>query len=137
VATLGRTAAKLSGMAPGLVGIGLGRNPSGAVQDMSEGVAPIRRDRVVLSAMLAVMVGWYVLRLLDVIANWPFVVLLALTFVASAAIAMARARPSVVDLADAEPELEWVGITVPWTPDRVLELDRALALDDVQAHAPA
>ena len=45
VATLGNTAARWSAMATGLVGIGLGRNPSGAVQEMSEGVLPLRRDR--------------------------------------------------------------------------------------------
>jgi branched-chain amino acid transport system permease protein len=135
VATLGQTAAKLSGMAPGLVGIGLGRNPSGAVQDMSEGLAPVRRDRVVLTGMLAVMGLWYALRLLGVIDNWPFVILLIVTFLGAAGLATFRARPTVVDLSDAEPELEWVGITVPWTRDRVAALDRALALDEVQVHA--
>ena len=92
VATLGATAARWSTMAPGLVGIGLGRNPSGAVQDMSEGVAPLRRDRTVLAGMFAVMALWYALRLLDVITNWPFVILLALTFVAANVVAMLRAR---------------------------------------------
>ena len=135
VATLGATASKLTGVAPGLVGIGLGRNPSGAAQDMSEGVAPIRRDRVVLGSMFAVMALWYALRMFDVIANWPFVMLLALSFVIAAGVAMLRARPTVVDLVEREPDLEWVGITVPWTPDRVVALDRALALEPVQARA--
>jgi branched-chain amino acid transport system permease protein len=136
VATLGRNAAKLTALAPGLAGIGLGRNPSGAVQDMSEGLAPIRQDRVVLASMFGVMALWYALRMFDVIANWPFVILLGLTFVVAAGLAMLRARPTVVDLSEKEPDLEWVGITVPWTPERVVELDRALALDSVQVHAP-
>jgi branched-chain amino acid transport system permease protein len=136
VATLGATAARWSTMAPGLVGIGLGRNPSGAVQDMSEGVLPLRRDRIVLAGMFGVMALGFALRLLDVLANWPFVILLALTFVAANVAAMLRARPQ-ADAVEREPDLEWVGITSPWTADRVAAMDRALALDQVRARAPA
>jgi len=135
VATLGNTAARWSTMAPGLVGIGLGRNPSGAVQDMSEGVLPLRRDHTVLAGMFATMALWYALRLLDVITNWPFVILLALTFVAANAAAMLRARPA-AGAAEPEPALEWVGITSPWTPERVAAIDHALALDQVRVRAP-
>jgi branched-chain amino acid transport system permease protein len=137
IATLGERIARLSTMLPALVGIGLGRNPSGAVQEMSEGVAPLRRDTPVLAGMFGLIALWWVLVLLDVIANWPFVILLALTFVTANVAAMVRASRRVIDLAEPEPELEWVGITVPWTEERVAELDRALALDEAQVHAPA
>ena len=123
-------------MAPGLVGIGLGRNPSGAVQDMGEGVLPLRRDRTVLAGMFAAMALWYALRLLDVITNWPFVFLLALSFVAANVAAMLRARLA-AGAVEPEPDLEWVGITSPWTPERVAAIDRALALDEVRVRAPA
>jgi len=102
---------------------------------MSAGVLPLRRDYVVLTGMFAAMALWYALRLLDVITNWPFVILLILTFVAANAVAMLRARPA-VGAAEAEPDLEWVGITSPWTPERVVALDRALALDQVRVRAP-
>jgi branched-chain amino acid transport system permease protein len=137
VATLGSFWSKLTGVMPGLAGIGLGRNPSGAVQDMSQGTIALRRDTRVLSAMFAAMALWYVLRLLEVIANWPFVLLLGLTFVIAAAASLLRARRQVVDLSEPLTPLEWVGIDVPWTPDRVNELDRALALDEVRIRAPA
>jgi branched-chain amino acid transport system permease protein len=135
VATLGDTWARWSTMAPGLVGIGLGRNPSGAVQEMGEGVSPLRRDRAVLAAMFGVMALVYALRLFDVITNWPFVLLLALTFVAANVAAMLRARPA-AGAVEPEPDLEWVGITSPWTPERVAAIDRALALDEVRVRAP-
>jgi branched-chain amino acid transport system permease protein len=135
VATLGTGWAKLTAVAPGLAGIGLGRNPSGAVQDMSEGTIALRRDTRVLTAMFGAMALWYALCLFDVIGNWPFVILLGLTFVVAAAASMLRARPRVVDLPESVTPLEWVGITVPWSPDRVAELDRALALDEVKANA--
>ena len=134
VATLGDTAARWSTMAPGLVGVGLGRNPSGAVQDMGEGVAPLRRDRGVLAVMFGLMALWWALRLADVITNWPFVLLLALTFVAANVAAMLRARPD-AGAVEPEPDLEWVGITSPWTPERVAAIDRALALDEVRVRA--
>jgi branched-chain amino acid transport system permease protein len=137
IGTVGDTAARLATMLPGLVGVGLGRNPSGAVQDMSEGVAPLRRDRVALVAMFGAIALWWVLRVLDVIANWPFVILLALTFVVASVAATIRARQKVIDLAEPEPALEWVGITSPWTPEQVSALDRALALDQVQVRAQA
>jgi branched-chain amino acid transport system permease protein len=136
VATLGATAARWSTMAPGLVGIGLGRNPSGAVQDMGEGVLPLRRDHIVLAGMFAAMALSYALRLLDVITNWPFVILLGLSFVAANVAAMLRARLA-AGVVEPEPDLEWVGITSPWTPERVAAIDRALALDEVRVRAPA
>ncbi|TML86312.1 MAG: hypothetical protein E6G06_20850 [Actinobacteria bacterium] len=65
----------------------------------------------------------------------PFVILLALTFVAANAAAMLRARPA-AGAAEPEPALEWVGITSPWTPERVAAIDHALALDQVRVRAP-
>ena len=71
-----RPSTKINTVTPGLTGIGLGRNPSGVVPLMSEGVAPVRKDRPVLLGMIGAMVAVYVLRRLDVFANWPFVILL-------------------------------------------------------------
>ena len=34
---------------------------------------------------------------------------------------------------EAPPELEWVGVTVPWTPDRLAEVDAALKLDGFES----
>ena len=59
----------------------------------------------------------------------------ALTFVAANAAAMLRARPA-AGAAEPEPDLEWVGITSPWTPERVAAIDHALALDQVRVRAP-
>ncbi|MBA3303741.1 MAG: ABC transporter permease [Actinomycetota bacterium] len=140
VSSLAPSVAKITTVAPGLIGIGLGRNPSGATQQMGEGVSPLRRDRVALAAMFALMVVWYALRLLDVIANWPFVILLVLTFVVASAAAVVRARSSATSAegdGKPEPDLEWVGVTVPWTTERVDAVDRALALEQVKVRAQA
>ena len=122
---------------PASTGIGLGRNPSGVVPLMSEGVAPVRKDRPVLLGMFGAMVAVYVLRRLDVYGNWPFVILLFACLVVANAIAerrvQARARAAGEAVEEEPVDLEWVGITTPWTADRLAEVDSALKLDGFAA----
>lgn len=124
--------AKINTVTPGLTGIGLGRNPSGVVPLMSRGVATLRNDTVALLAMGAAMAVAYALRLADVIANWPFVLLVAAAFVLAGVAAGVRARPAAS--ASAEPtvdDLEWVGVTVPWTDRHRSRVEAVLALDEL------
>ena len=138
LASFGEFLKKLGTVLPGLIGVGLGRNPSGATQQMGEAVVPVRQDRRVLYPMLAVMVFWWLLRALEVIGNWPFALLMIATFLAAMAVALHRARAALADLQETEePELEWVGITVPWQPQHGPSLDRQLALQTVDLRADA
>ena len=138
MASFGEGWKKLGTILPGMVGIGLGRNPSGATQEMGEAVTPVRKDPSLLYPMLGVMVLWWVLRVADVYDNWPFALLMIATYLVAYGIAMFRARAALQELAEeAGPELEWVGVTVPWEAEHVHELDRELALDEVDLHAPA
>jgi branched-chain amino acid transport system permease protein len=135
---LGTFVEKINTVTPGLTGIGLGRNPSGVVPLMSEGVAPIRRDRPVLIGMIASMVGVYVLRRLDVYANWPFVLLLFACLIVANEVAKYRLRAKAgAEAGDEVIELEWVGITTPWTQERVAEVESALALDSYSSAVAA
>ncbi len=134
LSALGAFIAKLNSITPGAVGVGLGRNPSGAVPLMSDAVAPLRRDRPALLAMVAVMAGAYALRLADVIANWPFVLLVAAAFVLASIAATRRAEAEAGrrELEAASPDdLEWVGVTVPFTADHHARINEVLALDDL------
>jgi branched-chain amino acid transport system permease protein len=138
MASFGEFFKKLGTVLPGLIGIGLGRNPSGATQEMGEAVAPVRQDRRVLYPMLAVMASWWVLRVLEVIGNWPFALLLVATYLGAYGVAMYRSRVALQQLAEEpEPELEWIGVTEPWGPEHVHTLDRVLALDEVDVRAKA
>jgi branched-chain amino acid transport system permease protein len=139
LASFGEGWKKLGTILPGMVGIGLGRNPSGATQEMGEAVAPVRKERSLLYPMLGVMVFWWVLRVAEVIGNWPFALLLIATYLVAYGVAVYRSRAALEELAEEEagPELEWVGITVPWEPQYVHQLDRELALDEVDIHAKA
>jgi len=137
-ASFGTFWTKLGTIAPGFIGVGLGRNPSGATQEMREGVTAVRDDRRVLYAVLGSMVLWWVLRVLDVIGNWPFALLVIASFLVGSGVALYRVRAALQELSQAqEPDLEWTGITVPWAPEDVTALDRALALDTVELHVDA
>jgi len=119
---------------PGLAGIGLGRNPNGAVQDLREGFEPIVRTRIVLVATVVVLAGLYAIRMLDVIDNWTYAILTAITPLVAAGVATARLR----EPPDDEPvALEWRGVTEPWTGDDVRELDRVLGLTEGELHGAA
>jgi branched-chain amino acid transport system permease protein len=147
--------ANIQTMLPGLAGIGLGRQPSGAAPQFSAGLAPLRDDTPVLVSMLGGMAVVWILRLAGVIANWPMVVLFGAVFVAALVAVQLRGGPTV--FADAARQamsdttvtptpavngrekpvpLEWVGITVPWTPDRVAEIDRRLGIESTPKLEP-
>ena len=151
---LGPLFAKVNTIIPGLAGIGLGRNPSGVVPLMSDGVAPLRRDRPVLVAMTAAMVGAYALRLAGVIGNRPFALLLAVTFLVAGALASIRStRPAPVAAAVASAELgaaasdgvataalperpnferagiEWAGLARAWSPADLTAMNDELGFD--------
>ncbi len=132
---LGPLVAKINTVTPGLTGIGLGRNPSGVLPIITGRLAPLRADPAALVGMAVAMVAAYVLRLADVIASWPFVLLGLAAFVVASEGARWRARSAaevdadepVVDLDD----LDWVGVTVPWTEAHRDRMDEVLALDEV------
>ncbi|MCI3948635.1 MAG: branched-chain amino acid ABC-type transport system, permease component [Acidimicrobiales bacterium] len=142
LASFGEFLKKLGTVLPGLIGVGLGRNPSGATQQMGEGVAPVRKDRPVLYAMLGAMVLWWGLRVLELYGNWPFALLMVGTFLVAYGVALYRSQAALRALAETEqeerpPELEWIGVTVPWQQQHVNAIDRELALEEVDLHAKA
>lgn len=119
---------------PGLVGIGLGRNPNGAVHDLREGFEPIVRTRAVLAATVAVLAGLYAIRMLDVIDNWTYAILTIVTPLVAVGVATALQRGPA---GPAAVPLEWRGVTEPWTDDDARELDRVLGMSEGELHGAA
>ncbi|MBM3673681.1 MAG: ABC transporter permease [Actinobacteria bacterium] len=125
------------GLLPGATGIGLGRNPNGAVHEIRQGFLPLLAARAVLTVMCVAVTGAYVLRLLDFIDNWTFVVLLIACPVI-ATIAAGLAKPRAVEVAAGhgaelhDVPVEWRGIDRPWTEADAEELDRRLGLSEVE-----
>jgi hypothetical protein len=134
------TLAHVAAVLPALIGIGLGRNPSGAMHDVVEMWRPMRRAKPVLAGGAVALFGLYLLALTDMITNWWFVIL---TFVLLAVLPIigqilmpeeflgaeevAKRRAAVPD--------ELVGIDSPYTPQLRDSLDRALGLEIIPAAA--
>ena len=105
---------------PGTMGIGLGSNPNGVVPDLATRFESLRRSRIVQVGLGIVLVGLVVLEKLEVLDNWPFAILCVFAIFAAPAIAdlLAWKRP------DAEPPLEWAGVTRPFSDDEIRALER-------------
>jgi branched-chain amino acid transport system permease protein len=95
-------AANLSLVAPALVGVSLGRNPSGAVPQIVASYRPLWQVKPVLALGVAAELGAYLLVLTNVMGNWWFV--LATAAIAVATPALGRAvRPDLFRAPTAAP----------------------------------
>jgi branched-chain amino acid transport system permease protein len=123
------------GLLPGGTGIGLGRNPNGAVHDMREGFAALANSPSALLVMTLAVLASYGLRLADAIDNWTFVACLVViplvaSIVATLAAASEQRTKAKLDDVPAETPLEWVGIDREWNDDDVAALDRYLGTSE-------
>lgn len=126
---------------PGTMGIALGRNPNGIVQDLRVGFAPVFRSWITTGVTVAATGAVLALRLTDAIDGWAFA--LALTAAVLFAplvlrVVTARRAAGLAPTNGAEPDAgpapedvpwEWVGVDRPFTPEDVAVLDRALGLE--------
>jgi branched-chain amino acid transport system permease protein len=129
----------------GGVGIGLGREPSGAAPQFATGFIALREDLPVIVSMLCLMVVAWTGRLINLYPNWPMLIALFVIFVGAVAISSRRrlvargtARAAVTGAAAADVEevpLEWVGVTVPWTPELLAKTEQVLGLGSVTYEA--
>lgn len=118
---------------PGLAGISLGRNPSGVVHELRAAFLPIVEVRPALVATIGSLGAIYALRMVDVIDNWPFVILsVAVPIVAVVAASFAQREPTA--LVPDEVPMEWRGLIEPWSPEDGRALDRALGISEGQLH---
>jgi branched-chain amino acid transport system permease protein len=126
---------------PALIGIGLGRNPSGFVGDFFVGYGPmIRRVKPVFFAGVGIeLIAWY-LAFEGHIGNWTFAIVtilmvLFLPAVAKAVSPAAYLGDDVVAARSQETPLELIGIDRPFDEADRRRLDGALALGDLKARA--
>jgi branched-chain amino acid transport system permease protein len=127
----------LATVTPGLMGIGLGRNPNGAVADIREAFEPLPKRKLVFGAFLVVLAGLYTFVLLADVGAWWFVIGGVVALLVATQIAALRAAPDTeteeaagVEFADVP--LEWVGIDRPFTAEDVADLDAKLGLAEVR-----
>lgn len=130
------------GLLPGATGIGLGRDPNGAVSQMREGFAPLAQSPSALLVMTLALGALFGLRVIEAIDNWAFVIglfviPLAASIVATLSAAASARNLAIVDDAETPTPLEWVGIDRPWRDSDLDELDRVLGTSDWEAHDAA
>ncbi len=126
--------AHLTALLPAIIGIGLGRNPSGFLNDTFSQFGPmIRKVKPVLFAGVALELLLWFLAFRHTINNWTFsfatfVLVLALPRVAAVVNPGAFGRASAFGDAEAETPLELVGIDRPFTADDLREIDRGIGV---------
>jgi branched-chain amino acid transport system permease protein len=123
----------ITSVTPGFMGIGLGRNPNGAVADIREGFEPLGKRRFELIGFLVSLAALYGIVLVADVRAWWFVVggvvlLLGFTLLASQRAAPAPETEEIAGVEFADLPLEWVGIDRPFTPEDVRALDERLGL---------
>ncbi len=123
----------LSAVTPGLMGVGLGRNPNGAAADIREGFEPILHSRLVTAACAAgIGLSWLVAWRRH--SGWDFIIGITIVMLAAAGagtVRMMRLRAA----ADADKPkpvpIEWVGIDRPFTTADREGFDRELGFTEV------
>jgi branched-chain amino acid transport system permease protein len=132
--------AKFAAASPGFMGVGLGRNPNGAVSDMRAGFEPIMHSKRALGVFVATIGVLYVATLnLDVLNGWIFVLgtIAALGIGAQIGLREGLRAGSIEAPEDPTVEefggtaLEWVGIDRPVTDSDVALLDEKLGVPAV------
>jgi branched-chain amino acid transport system permease protein len=120
--------AQLTTVLPALMGVSIGRNPTGAVEQMLVNFGPVRRARPVLVAGVAAVGVAYVLARNETISNWWFIVVTAVVVGLMPLGAKLLAPPAAPTELPADLPLELVGIERPYSvADREM-LDAALGV---------
>lgn len=130
--------AQLTTVLPALLGVSIGRNPSGAVERILTDLGPLKRARAAIVGAIAVVAVAYLLARNDAISNWWLIVITGLVLVALNVVskrigaadrhAAERAREALADEASADLPLELLGVARPYTvADREM-LDAALGV---------
>jgi branched-chain amino acid transport system permease protein len=116
----------------GFAGIGLGREPSGAAPQFRQGFEPLTNRPPLMWGTLGGLAVWSVLRLVHASGNWTYVIGLIVIVVAGAAVAVLLDRREALAgrPREAPTPLEWVGLSEPWTPERLAEVERELVLEE-------
>ena len=131
--------ARFTAVMPALIGVSMGRNPSGAVEQIVVEFGRLRRAKPVVVAGCAAVAVAYLLVRNDSITNWWFVVIVGLVIVVMPLAAKRLAPAGVVPAAEAarapasadereDVPLELVGVARPFEPADRDRLDRELGL---------
>jgi branched-chain amino acid transport system permease protein len=128
---------RLAAVTPGLMGIGLGRNPNGAVADIREAFEPLGRSRTMLPAFAVIVAGLYALVVNTDTGAWWLIVgavaaLLVCTQIATRSEAPSDETEEAAGAPFVDMDLEWIGIDRPFTPEDLRILDEQLGVEEAR-----
>jgi ABC-type branched-subunit amino acid transport system permease subunit len=131
--------ASFTAVMPALIGIGLGKNPSGFVNDIFIGFRPLVRKvpEVFYPALAAEVVVWF-LAWQEVVGNWTFAIFTIVAVLVVPSIGKAVRPEAFLDgdalaarrAAAADVPLELIGIDRPFTDRDKRRFDAAIGIDD-------
>ncbi len=132
------TLAHIAAVSPALIGIGIGRNPSGAVSDIIESYRPLRDAKPVLAGGAAAAALLYALALAGVLTNWWFAILMivlvmVLPLIGQMVMPRAVLPPEKLAELQARVPIELEGIDTPYTPQLRDRLDRTIGVEPASA----
>jgi branched-subunit amino acid ABC-type transport system permease component len=123
--------AHLATVLPALLGVSIGRNPTGAVERILTDAEPLRKAKPVVAGGLAVVAGAYLLARAGTISNWWLIVIcvaVGLALPAAARRLTPAAAPAAASAAGGDVPLELVGVARPYTAADREMLDAALGV---------
>ena len=115
---------------PALIGIGLGKNPSGIAQQIMDGFRPLRKAPAATAAWVLALAGLWVLTWHGVVSNWNFALICVVSVFLVPRFIMTAFESRFVDenrLVSGE-DLDLIGLQRPFRESDRQVLDNALGL---------
>ncbi|MCK9900947.1 ABC transporter permease [Parafrankia colletiae] len=127
ISAAGAFAQNITSVLPALAGLGLARNPDGAVPEIRSGYEPLGRNKPVLGGLVVALAGLWVLQLQDVLDGWLTFGLALFLIVAAQAAATALEQARAARSTDTDVPVEWWGVRREWRREDEEVLARGIA----------
>jgi branched-chain amino acid transport system permease protein len=118
---------------PATIGVTMGKNPSGAITDIVEGLERMKQSKLIMFTMIGLQAAIWGLAVTELISNWHFVIFTAANLLlvppALGGIVKAQAMKNLGIEPPVPPEL--IGIDRAFTEDDRVAMEHALGLDGV------
>jgi branched-chain amino acid transport system permease protein len=122
--------ASFAAVSPALIGIAVGRNPSGSVHQFIDSYRTLLDRKAVLAGGVAAEALIYVLTLTGVLGRWWFAILTVVIVLVLPLVGQ-MTDPVLLRQRAVETPLELAGIDSPYTDSLRRELDRALGIEEL------
>ncbi|MEX5631574.1 ABC transporter permease subunit [Parafrankia sp. FMc2] len=127
ISAAGAFAQNITSVLPALAGLGLARNPDGAVPEIRSGYEPLGRNKPVLGGLIVALAALWVAQLQDVLDGWLTFGLALLLIVAAQVAASALEQARTARSTETDVPVEWWGVRREWRREDEEVLARGIA----------